>query len=73
MYYKKTLIALTIILGLLITATANAESKPWEQTTKYKICYGKLTEVHKKNGLHDRNRMQSIKIKETMCKAQAGY
>ena len=31
MYYKKTLIALTITLGLLITATANAEKvKPEE-------------------------------------------
>ena len=34
----------------------------------YAKCYDKVTQAHKDNGLHDRNRMQSIQIKEQICK-----
>lgn len=49
------------------------DTTPWTKTEAYQRCYAELTIAHKSNGLHDKNRMQSIKIKETMCKAQAGY
>ena len=55
------------------TKIVKAHPKPWELTDAYKICYGQLTKIHKANGLHKRDRVQSIKIKETMCKAQAGH
>ena len=34
---------------------------------KYYQCYGALTQRHKASGLHDRNRVVSIKIKEEVC------
>ncbi len=37
---------------------------------KYAQCYGVMTELHKANGLHTRNRVMSIDIKETIC---SGY
>jgi len=40
MYYKKTLIALTITLGLLITATAQAKVQPHHQTAISNIVAG---------------------------------
>ena len=30
-----------------------------------------MTKAHKKRGFHDSNRVQSIKVKETVCKAFA--
>ena len=47
------------------------QDKWWEKTDKYKICYGNVTAAHKANGLHDRNRTLSIKVKEEMCKIAA--
>jgi len=40
----------------------------WEYTDKYLLCYDRLTKGHKANGLHDRNRQASIKIKKDVCK-----
>ena len=37
--------------------------------TKYAICYGEVTKVHKQTGLHETNREGSIKAKETICSA----
>ena len=39
--------------------------------TKYLICYGEMTKAHKARGFHQRNRVASIKVKETVCKAYA--
>ena len=38
---------------------------------KYAICYGEMTKAHKARGFHQRNRMASIEVKETICKAYA--
>lgn len=38
---------------------------------KYTICYGEMTIAHKKRGFHDRNRLASISVKETVCEAYA--
>ena len=43
----------------------------WEKTDKYAICYGRVTQAHKDNGLHDRNRDMSIKMKKEICKIAA--
>ena len=40
-------------------------------STKYAICYGKMTKAHKARGFHQSNRSQSILVKETVCKAYA--
>ena len=55
-----------IILGLLLSSNAYAYD-----STKYAICYGKMTTAHKARGLHKSNRALSIKIKETVCKSYA--
>ena len=39
--------------------------------TKYAICYGEMTKVHKARGFHQSNRSASIAVKETVCKAYA--
>lgn len=52
----------------------NNDTKPdkwWENTDKYAICYSRVTAVHKANGLHERNRVKSIQIKEELCKIAA--
>lgn len=36
---------------------------------RYAKCYGEMTTAHKARGFHDSNRMTSIKVKETVCKA----
>ena len=43
----------------------------WEKTDKYAICYGRVTQAHKDNGLHDRNRDKSIQMKKELCKIAA--
>jgi hypothetical protein len=48
--------------------SSNVDDEWWKSTDEYAHCYGKITEVHKLNGLHERNRTKSIKIKEQMCK-----
>ena len=56
------------------TKKVKVDSKPdkwWRSTDKFKICYHNVTEAHKANGLHDRNRTLSIKVKEEMCKIAA--
>lgn len=50
------------------------DSKPdgwWEKTDKYAICYGRVTQAHKDNGLHARDRDKSIEIKKELCKIAA--
>lgn len=36
---------------------------------RYAKCYGEMTTAHKARGFHDSNRITSIKVKETVCKA----
>ena len=36
---------------------------------KYTVCYGVMTQVHKKTGLHKNNRQGSIIAKERVCSA----
>jgi len=59
---------LIFIITITLCSTTNAEDKWWERTPEYQRCYGKVTQAHKANGLHDRNRAMSIKIKEQICK-----
>ena len=49
----------------------NTSSSSYYNSTKYAICYGEMTRAHKKRGFHQRNRVASIKVKETVCKAYA--
>jgi len=49
----------------------SSSTKWWERTDKYAICYGNVTRAHKANGLHDRNRALSVKMKEEICKIAA--
>ena len=56
------------------TSKVKSASKPdrwWEKTDKYAICYGRVTQAHKDNGLHDRNRDKSIQMKKELCKIAA--
>ena len=56
------------------TSKVKVDSKPdkwWEKTDKYAICYGRVTQAHKDNGLHDRDRDKSIEIKKELCKIAA--
>jgi hypothetical protein len=56
------------------TKKVKVDSKPdrwWEKTDKYAICYGRVTQAHKDNGLHDRDRDKSIEIKKELCKIAA--
>ena len=52
------------------TTTTNTKKSSYDER-KYAICYGEMTKAHKKRGYHDSNRVQSIKVKETVCKAFA--
>ena len=52
------------------TSTSTSSSGSYN-STKYAICYGEMTRAHKKRGFHKRNRVASIKVKETVCKAYA--
>ena len=63
---KKLIVGLIalIVLGSSISAQAY-------DSTKYAICYGQMTNAHKARGLHESNRVLSIKIKETVCKSYA--
>ena len=55
-----------MVLGLLLSGNAYTYD-----STKYYKCYGEMTNAHKARGLHKSNRVLSIKIKETVCKAYA--
>ena len=52
------------------TQSSSSSSEAYNET-KYAICYGEMTRAHKKRGFHQRNRVASIKVKETVCKAYA--
>ena len=52
------------------TQNSSSSSEAYNDT-KYAICYGEMTRAHKKRGFHQRNRVASIKVKETVCKAYA--
>ena len=54
--------------GVLILLTFNSYAY---DRTKYAICYGEMTAAHKARGFHQNDRMRSIKVKETVCKAYA--
>ena len=51
-------------------STTNNSSSYYDNN-KYLVCYGEMTKAHKARGFHDRNRLASIKVKETICKAYA--
>ena len=38
---------------------------------KYAKCYGEMTKAHQARGFEQRNRLASIKVKETVCKLYA--
>ena len=61
---KKIFIISLLILGSTKTSFSYSE-------TKYLICYGEMTRAHKARGFHQKQRMMSIQIKETVCKAYA--
>ena len=52
-----------VVLGLLLSGNAYADY------TRYAKCYGEMTAAHKARGFHQSNRVVSIKVKETICKA----
>lgn len=52
------------------TQSSKKSNETYNQN-KYVICYGEMTKAHKARGFHQRNRVASIKVKETVCKAYA--
>ncbi len=60
------ILTLSLLISWNISSTSNAYDK-----TKYLICYGEMTKAHKARGFHQKNRVVSIKVKETVCKAYA--
>ena len=63
---KKFIVGIIALIVLGYSTSAQAYD-----STKYAICYGQMTNAHKARGLHESNRVLSIKIKETVCKAYA--
>lgn len=61
----KKLFLTALLLFFSITSVYSYDS------TKYLICYGEMTKAHKARGFHQRNRVASIEVKETVCKAYA--
>ena len=53
------------------SSQSSTTTKETYNETKYLICYGEMTKAHKARGFHQRNRVASIKVKETVCKAYA--
>ena len=53
------------------SSSSSSTSSNTYNETKYLICYGEMTKAHKKRGFHQSNRLASIKVKETVCKAYA--
>ena len=53
----------------VVVSEASKAEKELEdyRNNRYSECYGNVTLAHKRNGLHERNRAQSIKIKEQIC------
>ena len=68
-----------LLAGILVvfipahSVSADSAKDPnwWEKTKEYQICYGKVTQAHKENGLHYRDRAKSIAIKKELCKIAA--
>ena len=52
-------------------ATEIRLEKQRQYDDKYAVCYGQMTALYKKNGLHDRNRSLTIDLKEKACKSYA--
>ena len=50
------------------TSSSNSKGQIGDEK-KYKICYGQMTKVHKRTGMHENNREGSIEAKETICGA----
>ena len=63
---KKFIVGIIALIVLGSSTSAQAYD-----STKYAICYGQMTNAHKARGLHESNRVLSIKIKETVCKSYA--
>ena len=63
---KKFIVGIIALIVLGSSTSAQAYDG-----TKYAICYGQMTNAHKARGLHESNRILSIKIKETVCKSYA--
>tara|TARA_B100000959_G_scaffold17075_1_gene16556 strand:- start:1772 stop:2005 length:234 start_codon:yes stop_codon:yes gene_type:complete len=59
-----------LIISLFFIFSFNSSSYSYDEK-KYLICYGEMTKAHKARGFHQRNRLMSIKVKETVCKAYA--
>ncbi len=62
----KKLILITILTMFGFSAQADGNHTVGDYT-EYLICYGQVTEVHKRTGLHSSNRAASIHIKEHVC------
>ena len=60
-----SILAVIAITGLFATT---AQAKDYN---RYAKCYGEMTAAHKAWGFHQKHRMMSIKIKETICTAYA--
>ena len=53
------------------SAQSDTTSNESYDEKKFLICYGEMTKAHKARGFHQKNRVTSIKVKETICKAYA--
>lgn len=63
---------LTICLLLFASKAFAYETQEEKNLSwKYVVCYGQMTNEHKRSGLHRSNRMKSIKIKEKTCEDYA--
>lgn len=60
-----------IIAFMLISMSTVASANSKVDSTIYYQCYAEMTQAHKANGLHDRNRSMSIEVKERVCKERA--
>ena len=67
---KSTTVKKTVTSQPTVAKVVKADTS-YKSSDKYAICYHNVTEAHKASGLHDRNRSQSIKIKEELCKIAA--
>tara|TARA_B100001123_G_scaffold298247_1_gene332638 strand:- start:293 stop:598 length:306 start_codon:yes stop_codon:yes gene_type:complete len=70
--FIKTILPISVfIIFILFSCTFLLFSKTIyaDEYKKYAICYGEMTKLHKRTGLHERNRPLSIEMKEKVCKA----
>jgi len=61
---KKIFVISLLLIGFSNTSFSYSD-------TKYLICYGEMTRAHKARGFHQKQRLMSIKVKETVCEAYA--